>query len=207
MSESARVDSIEALRGFRTALIKFAEAANSALADSESEMSRLQNWVENEQRSYWQSQVRKRTEAVSKARDAVRQKKIFKDAAGRQQSAIDEEKLLKIAQARLEEAEAKLRNVQKYAKLLPREIEMYKGSVQRFATTVQSGIPAAVAKLSAMSGKLDAYVSLKAPVEATSTAELTGSTASSTAPSEASMARPADRVEEQPASPNEDKKE
>src|SRR3712207_6247238 len=113
MSEAARVDSIDALRRFRAAMIKFCDAANVALGDAEADMSRMQNWLENEQASHWQSQVRKRTEIVSKAKDAVRQKKIFKDATGRQQSALDEEKALKIAQARLEEAERKLKAVQR----------------------------------------------------------------------------------------------
>jgi|SRR5882672_965953 len=82
MSNPARVESIEALKMFRRAVIKFIEAANVALGDAESEMQRRLNWLENEQDSYWQGQIRKRQEDVSKARDAVRQKKIFKDFAG-----------------------------------------------------------------------------------------------------------------------------
>jgi hypothetical protein len=89
-------------------------------------------------------------------------KKIFKDATGRQQSAIDEEKSLRIAMRQLEEAQEKLKHVRKWARLLPKEIETYKGSVQRFATTVQSQIPAAAGHLEKLARKLDAYVSLQA---------------------------------------------
>ncbi len=133
MSNPARVESIEALKMFRRAVIKFVEAANVALGDAESEMQRRLNWLENEQDSYWQGQIRKRQEDVSKARDGVRQKKIFKDFAGRTPSADQEEKALRIALARLEDAERKLAAVRRYAKKLPREIEVYKGTVQRFA--------------------------------------------------------------------------
>ena len=169
MSNPARVESIEALKMFRRAVIKFVEAANVALGDAESEMQRRLNWLENEQDSYWQGQIRKRQEDVSKARDAVRQKKIFKDFAGRTPSADQEEKALRIALARLEDAERKLAAVRRYAKKLPREIEVYKGTVQRFATTVQTDLPTAAGKLDAMIRKLEEYAAL-GPAAATSAA-------------------------------------
>jgi hypothetical protein len=171
MSNPARVESIEALKMFRRAVIKFAEAAMVALGDAESEMQRRLNWLENEQDSYWQGQIRKRQEEVSKCRDAVRQKKLFKDFAGRTPSADQEEKALRIARARLEEAERKLVAVRRYAKKLPREIEVYKGTVQRFATTVQTDLPTAAGKLDAMIRKLEEYAAL-GPAAATSTAVL-----------------------------------
>ena len=171
MSNPARVESIEALKMFRRALIKFVEAAMVALGDAESEMQRRLNWLENEQDSHWQGQIRKRQEEVSKARDAVRQKKLFKDFAGRTPSADQEEKALRIAQARLQEAELNLAAVRKYAKKLPREIEVYKGTAQRFATTVQTDLPTAAGKLDAMIRKLEEYAAL-GPAAATSVAAL-----------------------------------
>jgi len=109
MSNPARVESIDALKMFRRSIIKFIEAANVALGDAESEMQRRLNWLENEQDSYWQGQIRKRTEDVAKAKDAVRQKELFKDFAGRTPSADQEKKALRIAIARLEEAERERR--------------------------------------------------------------------------------------------------
>src|SRR5258705_4393486 len=169
MSNPARVESIEALKMFRRSIVKFIEAANVALGDAESEMQRRLNWLENEQDSYWQTQIRKRTEDVARARDAVRQKKIFKDFAGRTPSADQEEKALRIAIARLEEADRKLAAVRRYAKKLPREIEVYKGTVQRFATTVQTDLPTAAGKLDAMIRKLEEYAAL-GPAAASSVA-------------------------------------
>jgi hypothetical protein len=169
MSNPARVESIEALKMFRRAIIKFIESADVAMADAESEMQRRLNWLENEQDSYWQGQIRKRQEDVTKAKDAVRQKKIFKDFAGRTPAADQEEKALRIAIARLEEAERKLAAVRKYARKLPKEIEVYKGTVQRFATTVQSDLPTAAGKLDAMIRHLEEYANL-APASAASVA-------------------------------------
>jgi hypothetical protein len=173
---------------FRRALIKFAEAATVAMGDAESEMQRRLNWLENEQDSHWQGQIRKRQEEVSKCRDAVRQKKLFKDFAGRTPSADQEEKALRIALARLEEAERKLAAVRKYAKKLPREIEVYKGTVQRFATTIQTDLPTAAGKLDAMIRKLEEYAAL-GPAAAASTAVLGSDEGGTFESGVASMAR------------------
>jgi hypothetical protein len=161
MGESVRVDSIDVLKEFKTALWKFQEAATVALGDAESEMHRVLMWLQTEQDSHWQHQIRKREEIVGRCKEAVRMKTIFKDATGRQQSAIEEQKALKIALRNLEEAQQKLAMVRKWSRVLPKEIEMYKGSVQRFATTVQSEIPVAASHLEKLAQKLEAYVAVE----------------------------------------------
>lgn len=158
----ARVESIEAIANFKRALFKFAEAANSALTDAEADMTETHRWLETEQRVYWQNNVRKATELVSRCEDALRQKRIFKDSSGRTPSAVDEEKALAKAKRMKEHAEEKLENVRRYTPKLQREIMIYKGQVQRFATFVASDIPAAAAKLDKMVDTLEAYVNLAA---------------------------------------------
>src|SRR4051812_40952681 len=83
MSGYARIDNVDALREFRTRLIKFAEVVQTALADAEGEMARVLVWLETEANTYWTGQIRKRHEAVEKAKDAVRQKKLFKSPPAR----------------------------------------------------------------------------------------------------------------------------
>jgi len=161
MAEGARVDSVDALQLFKVALWKFQETAAVALGDAESDMHRTLLWLETEQDSHWQGQVRKRQELVARAKEAVRMKKIFKDSSGRQQSAVEEEKALQLALRRLSEAEQKLANTRRWSRVLQKEIELYKGSVQRFATTVQVDIPAAAAHLDSLSSKLDAYLAVQ----------------------------------------------
>ena len=160
MSESAKVDSIDALLQFRAALVKFAEAALVALADAESEVVRTQTWLENEQMVHWQMQIRKRNDLLGRAKEALRMKKLFKDSSGRTPHAVEEEKAVRIAQARVEEAEQKLVNTKKNTRVLQRELQNYKGSVQRFATAVQSDVPSAVALLGTLATTLQEYASL-----------------------------------------------
>jgi hypothetical protein len=185
MGEAARVDSVDVLKEFKIALWKFQEAATVALGDAESEMHRILLWLQTEQDSHWQHQIRKREEVVGRCREAVRMKKIFKDATGRQQSAIEEEKALKVALRNLEEAQQKLAMVRKWSRQLPKEIEMYKGGVQRFATTVQTDIPVAASHLDKLAQKLDAYLNL----QSAAAGGLVGAGDAATSSGAASMAR------------------
>lgn len=189
MAEGARVESIESLGRFRIAMVKFAEAVDVALADAEGELSRTVVWLETEQLAYWQNQLRHRHEAVEKAKEAVRMKKLFKDSSGRTPSAVEEEKALKVAQQRFEEAVQKLQATQKYIKVLQREFQLYKGGVQRLSTTLADAIPTGIQVLGGFVDQLQRYVGLgpaMAGSEAAADAVTTGGSAEA---SGSSMAR------------------
>jgi len=64
MSGTARIDSVDALRNFRTVLVKFAENTGVALGDAEGEMARVLVWLETEASTYWSGQIRKRHDHV-----------------------------------------------------------------------------------------------------------------------------------------------
>jgi hypothetical protein len=157
MSESARVGSIDALKFFKKALWKFHETATVALGEAEADMQRTLNWLENEARSHWASELRKRQEAVSRAKEALRMKQIFTGPAGSKQSVVDEMKALQVAQRRLEVAERKVAAVRKYTLQLQKDIMMYKGQVQRFATAVAGDLPQATHDLEQIIAQVEAY--------------------------------------------------
>ena len=167
----ANIANIEALKQLRIALVKFAEMANVALGDAESDVQRVMNWVQNDQATYWSNQHRKRHEALMKAKEALRHKQIFKDPTGKRQGTAEEEKAVQIAQRRMAEAEQKLAAVKRWGRQLEKEAQVYKGSVQRLGTTVTADIPVAIAKLDRMTIALQGYVNLATPGEVTSTAE------------------------------------
>src|SRR5438552_16509156 len=105
----ARVDS-EAIRDFRAALVKFAEGSGAALTDAESDIHSTLGWLERDQMKFWSMQVRKRHEAVERAKEALRHKQVFKSPTGARQSDVEERKALQKAQRSLEEAEEELAN-------------------------------------------------------------------------------------------------
>ena len=104
MTRSAKVEDINALKAFRVALVKFAEAANVALADADSDGRRMQGWIERDQSSLWQTQIRKRTELLSRAEEALRMKQNFKQADGSYPNPFEEQKAVMLAKRRLVEA-------------------------------------------------------------------------------------------------------
>ena len=162
MSETARIDSIAELRAFRVALIKFAESCNVALGDAEADMQRTLQWLERDQVSYWNNQVAKRAELVARCKEAVRMKKLFKSPTGSQQSAVEEEKALRIAIRNYEEAEQKIIACKQWSKRLQKEIMMYKGGVTRFTSVLAGDIPRALGALDAMATSLEQYAALSA---------------------------------------------
>ncbi|HRK29810.1 MAG TPA: hypothetical protein PLD59_01930 [Tepidisphaeraceae bacterium] len=165
----ARVEDIDAVKRSKLALQKFQEAANVALSEAESDLIRTMLWIDTEQSTYWQGQVRKRTGLLSQAEERLRMKKLFKDSTGSKPSTIDEEKAVKVAKQRLEEAHQKVIMVSKWKRQMEKVAHDYKGSVQRFATTVQSSLPNTIAKLEAMTRQLEQYLGLN-PAQAVSTA-------------------------------------
>ena len=204
MAGPARVQNIDALRALKAALFKFAESSDAALADADAEMRRTLTWLESEQPTYWQSQLRKRTEIVARCRDAVRQKKLFKDSSGRTPSAAEEEKALAIAQRRLAEAQQRFEATRKWSRKLAKEIELYRGSVQRFQTTVEQDIPTAAAKLDRIVAALEAYMSLNAASTAQGAAAGSGEAAMSRAPDQAIAPPPQEPAEDQKQPPADD---
>ncbi len=161
MAEGARIHSVDALSIFRAALIKFAESGNVALTSADSDIERVLGWLEREQTVYWASQIRKRHEIVLRLEDAVREKRLYKNFDGTTKSAVDEIKMLQKAKAAEEEAKQKEQTVRKAILLLRKEAMMYKGRVQRLATTLQADIPAAVHSLDRMLDHIDAYMQVQ----------------------------------------------
>ena len=161
MPEGARIHSVDAIRQFRAALIKYAETGNVALTSADGEIDRMMGWLEREQSTYWAGQVRKRHEIVIRCEEAVRSKRLFKGADGTPQSAVDEMKALSVAKRRKEEAEVKVIAVKKAILVLRKEGQLYKGKVMRLGTTMASDLPKAVHKLDRMCEQVEAYLAIQ----------------------------------------------
>src|SRR5579862_8768168 len=120
MSTGAKVTSIDAVKEFRIALIKFQESATMALGDCDSDVNRTTSWLEGSQLNYWTSQIRKRQEILAEAEDKLRFKKLYKDATGRRPSAVEEQKAVDLAKKRLAEAHEKFSQTKSWIRRMPR---------------------------------------------------------------------------------------
>ncbi len=154
---TARVQSTDAIGAFRPALIHFADAGQSALDEINSSFQRTIDWLRLEQRDHWKRQIRRRTEAVTQAKDAYRRKRLFLDATGMRPSAIDERRALERAKRQLEEAHWKLAATERWARSLEKHVLEYRANTQALAGTLEHDIPVAVARLDRMLGALGDY--------------------------------------------------
>src|SRR5690349_21608596 len=70
------VSSLDALRSARESLILFTEDAEGALGAMESEIRRCIDWLTHDQRMYWQSEVKRRKQALEEAKAELHRKQL-----------------------------------------------------------------------------------------------------------------------------------
>jgi hypothetical protein len=198
MSGAARVDDVDPIKDFRVYLIKFQEMANRALGDADSDVHRMTRWLEGEAATYWNNQIRKRQEALAKAEEAFRFKRLYKDASGATPSAVEEQKQVKICKERLQHAQEKMANVKKWSKELQKQSTLYRGGVAGFTNNVNAGMKTAYSHLGSILDHLDEYFGITAETGAEPETAGAGAGGSREA-SEASMSRAA---EERPQAPD-----
>jgi hypothetical protein len=158
MNQSVRVKSIESLREFRAALSRFAQVASAALMEAELDVQRTTSWLEHDQHSYWQGQIRQREERLKKAEAELRSKKTFLASSMSSQRSFDEEqKAVDAARRQLEQAQQKLKSVKHWIPQLQRESFSFKGLVRGLYQGLEVDIPNAMAQLGGMAEALEAY--------------------------------------------------
>ncbi len=175
MAQSANVQSIEALKAFRTSLIKFAEAVDLSLAEADAELEWTLNYIKSDRYRYWKAQVFSCTEKATEARLALKRRRIFERAVqGTPSSCIDEIKALKRAERRLEIAQRTYKRLQSWMVQLDLEKTRFKGASQKMRDVGEGRIPRALAQLDRWVDALESYVRL-APPEPLTPLEVTDS--------------------------------
>jgi hypothetical protein len=168
MSNFARVESIDVLKQFRASLCKFAEAAMLALAEAGGEVQRTDLWLKQDRRRYWQKELRKRTDQFLRAKLELERKRVYeKSPLGGKMSCVEEKKAFAAAKRRLEEAEEKMQNVQRWIPRLEKEAFTYQGVSQGLTGNLEIKVPNALARLDNMITALEAYMELTVPADAT----------------------------------------
>ncbi len=161
MRRAADVKSIDALRDAKAAVVEFRETAGVALSEATSEVQRVASWLQNEKRTYWEHEIRRRREKVAQAKSELYRAKLA--AMDPTASCLDQKKQLERAERALAEAECKGANVRRWARDLEREIMLFKGKLQALARSVDADLPRGEARLELLMDKLESYVRLAAP--------------------------------------------
>jgi hypothetical protein len=164
MGHEAKVTSIPALKQLRASLGTFATVASLALDEAATRIQHTHQWLREDQHHFWRAQVQARTEQFTRAKLALKQRQVFeRTLAGSPSSCVDEKKALKVAEARLQEAEYKLRRVKAWSLQIEKERSDYRAAMQRLASAIEVEIPNARARLDRMIDSLEAYLALAPP--------------------------------------------
>jgi hypothetical protein len=163
MDNAANIDAIETLNNLRAELTRLSQRIGGALDEAENEVQRTAQWLGHDCPRQWKEQLRKRQDAVSAAKAALHQKKLWDNTVVTPTSHIDEKKALALAERRYEEAQQKLRRISQGLIQMEREGAIFKNHLQRMRHAVEIEVPNAKAWINRMIESLENYLALAAP--------------------------------------------
>lgn len=161
MDSQARVGSLDVFQDVRAAYAKFGDSGRNALIAVDLEIRRMLDWLEKDQVGYWKGEIRRREEKLNEAKTALHRKRITATFGN---VASDSEEILMVrrAQAKLEQAEAKLKEVKQWYLTVEQEVSEYRGPSQQLANVLDSGVPRALGALDRMVESLESYLAVAA---------------------------------------------
>lgn len=163
MDRQAKVTSTEAIESFRTSMVIFLAKAKRAVDDVTGEVMRARNWVQMDQRTHWEGELRRRSKKLEQAQMELMSARLsaLVDTPFAQLAAVRK------AKADVEEAEGKLRMV----KLWTREFDRLAGPmVKRLESlrgVLEEDMPQGIAYLTGVERALHAYADTHSTVPPT----------------------------------------
>ncbi len=159
MAERAQVTSVEAIEAFRARLIVYLTKTRAAVEEASAEVSRTRQWLEVDQRRYWEDQLRIRRKKLERAQDELSSARLstLQDATGAQQMAVRK------AREAVHEAEAKLNMLKKWAHELENRAEPLLRQTIHLQHALNNDLPKAIAYLAQAVKTLDEYSGIQAP--------------------------------------------
>jgi hypothetical protein len=182
MAERAQVSSTDAIEAFRASIVSYVAKARPVLEDAIDDVLRTRDWLEQDQRSHWENQLKRRRRAVEEAEQAVFSARI---SNLREVSTAETQALIRARRA-LAEAEEKLRAVRKWTRDFDNRVGPMVKQLEQARTMLGNTMPKAAAHLGSLLKTLDAYTntSAGAPLDAPPTEPSAVSEPAAEAPTE-----------------------
>lgn len=155
-----RVFDSRVLDDFRTALVVFAEESEQALASVESDAGRAVEWVERDRKPHWKAELRRREEALTRAKTKLLTKEHSNPRGEAGPSLVDERKAVERARRAVDEAREKLQACQRHSRQLERAVQSFKGRASAMRSVLSVDVPDAVGGLQHMARSLEEYARL-----------------------------------------------
>jgi chromosome segregation ATPase len=160
MATHAKITSIDALEAFRASLIVFLSKTHSALDQESDEIRRTRSWIQNDQRTHWESELRRRARTLAQAEQELMSARMTKATENPtiQQMAVHK------AKRALEEAEAKMRKVKLWMRDFDSAVDPLNKGLNSLRAFLDHDLPQGIAYLVEVQKIMQDYMeSQKAP--------------------------------------------
>lgn len=164
MANRAHVTSLEALEAFRTNLIVYLSKARPTLEEVSDDVIRARVWLETDRRPHWESQMRRASQKLSEAQQAVFSAELsnLREVSSAERHAVTK------AKRALDEVETKLRGVKKWNRDFANQVQPLARQLEKLQTVLTNNLPQAIAYLGSAVKTLDEYRSAAPDSETTS---------------------------------------
>jgi hypothetical protein len=159
MGERAHVSSLEVLESFRAALIVYLSKARPALEEAVAGVGRVRGWIEDEQRTRWENQMRVRSRALDEAQQALFSARI----GNLRHDTMAEQMVVQKAKRAVQEAEDKLRTIKRWVRDFDGRTQPLVKQIEKLQTVLTNDMVKATAFLNQAVDTLAAYAEVQAP--------------------------------------------
>jgi hypothetical protein len=163
--ERAHVTAIDALEAFRSSLIVYLSKARPSLDEVQAEVVRTRIWLQDDQRTHWENESRRRTRALQEAQAALFSAKLSRF---RESSSV-EQLMVHRAKHSFDEAEDKLRVIKKWNRDYDHRVEPLLKQMEKLHSVLGHEMTLAIAYLTHAIDALHAYAEVPVPADAPAT--------------------------------------
>ena len=154
MADNARISSVESVEAFRSKLIVFLDQVRPVLEEVGSELARTQGWLQDDQRRFWEMELRKRQRKLEEAKQELFNATLSQFQTG---TAAFSQMAVQRAQRSVQEAEAKMGVLKKWNSELENRTAPAQKQIEQLHGFLTTDMKRAVAYLDQMLKTLDAY--------------------------------------------------
>jgi len=159
MPQKAHVTSVDALEAFRANLINYVSKARPTLEEVSAEVVRAKQWLQNEQRTRLEAQVRRRSKELEEAQQALFSARI----ANLRDETTAEQANFHRARRALNEAQEKLRILKTWNREFDSRVDPLVKQMEKMHTILANDLSQAVVYLGEAIRTLDSYAGIQAP--------------------------------------------
>jgi hypothetical protein len=158
--QQAKVTSVDAIEQFRATLVLFLTKARPTLEEIVSEVTRVKQWLQNDQLTHWEKQMKIRRRALEQAQAELFSATIstIQQASAAQQMAVHR------ANRAIHEADEKLHILKKWGRELENRTDPYVKEIEQLHGFISVDMSRAVSYLNEIIKSLQAYSELSPSV-------------------------------------------